>query len=419
MISPILPLYERADIDFTHGKGMCLYSKEGKEYLDMASGYAALSLGHCHPRMVETLKNQAEKLWHLSNRYKIPGMYEYCKKLTDVSFADTVFLANSGAEAVECMMKMARRHFNAKGKKNKFRIIVAEGAFHGRTLACATAGGQPKIKGFEPPVEGFDIVPFNDFEALRKAVTKDTAGIMLEPIQGEGGMRAHSKEYIHNVRRLCDDKGILLMFDEVQCGMGRTGHLFAYEYYDVKPDIIALGKGIGSGYPLSACLATEEVGKSMFEGSHGSTFGGNPIAVALGRVVLDELLSAGFLDHVNSVSKYLKSKLETLAHQYPEMIEEVTGVGLMTGVKLKTKYCVDSFSDLCRDNCLLSIPASGNVMRITPPLILEEKHVDEAIGKFEKSLKKLNSPITKAKEKVGGVIKKLKSKVGLAPKSIE
>jgi acetylornithine/N-succinyldiaminopimelate aminotransferase len=413
MISPILPLYERADLDFSHGEGVYLYTTDGKRYLDFASGYAALALGHCHPKMVEAIQMQSKKLWHLSNRYKIPGMYEYCKKLIDNSFADTMFMANSGAEAVECMIKMTRRYFNEKGQLNRYHIITLEGAFHGRTLACATAGSAEKIKGFEPPVEGFDRVPFNDIEALKKAITKDTAGIMIELIQGEGGMRPLSDEYVKELRAICDKEGILLLIDEVQSGMGRTGDLFAYATYGVKPDLVALGKGLGSGYPVSACLATEEVGKAMKSGSHGSTFGGNPMAIAVGNVVLDVMLERGFLDGVKLVSNYLKEELEKLAVKYPKYIECITGKGLMLGIKFRKDVEVEYFTNLCRDNLILSIPASGNVMRLTPPLIIDNKHVDEAISCLSKALDQLGSPTKKIGYKVKTVVKSIIRKVGL------
>lgn len=413
MISPILPLYERADLDFSHGEGVYLYTTDGKKYLDFASGYAALALGHCHPKMVEAIQMQSKKLWHLSNRYKIPGMYEYCKRLIDNSFADTMFMANSGAEAVECMIKMTRRYFNAKGELNRYHIITLEGAFHGRTLACATAGSSEKIKGFEPPVEGFDRVPFNDIEALKKAITKDTAGIMIELIQGEGGMRPLSNEYVKELRAICDKEGILLLIDEVQSGMGRTGDLFAYATYGIKPDLVALGKGLGSGYPVSACLATEAVGSAMKSGSHGSTFGGNPIAIAVGNVVLDVILEKGFLDNVKEVSKYLKEQLDKLASKYPQYIEEITGIGLMVGIKLRKTVDVDYFTILCRDNAILSIPASGNVMRLTPPLIINNQHVDEAMDCFTKALDQLGSPAKKIGHKVKAAVKSIARKVGL------
>jgi acetylornithine/N-succinyldiaminopimelate aminotransferase len=410
MISPILPLYERTDINFSHGIGVYLYAINGKKYLDFASGYAANSLGHCHPKMMDALLKQAGKFWHLSNRYKIPGMYEYCKMITDNSFADTLFLANSGAEAVECMIKMARSYFHSQGKHNKYRIITFDGAFHGRTLACATAGSEEKIKGFEPPVEGFDKVKWGDITAVEKAITDKTAGIMIEPIQGEGGMRAATPDFMKALERLCKKYNILLMLDEVQCGMGRTGYLFAYEMYGIKPDLVALGKGLGCGFPISACLATEKVGKAMKPHSHGSTFGGNPLAVAVGSTVFEIICNKDFLKHVRDISQYLKNKLDNLAMKYPEYIDEITGKGLMLGIKFKDQFEIEKVSTYFMDEGLLSMQASNNVMRLTPPLIIEEEHCNEAIEAMERAIKKLKSPVSTVSYKARSVYKKVKDK---------
>jgi len=407
MIPVILPLYDRSDIEFTHGSGAYLFAKDGKQYLDFAAGYAALALGHCHPRMVEALTNQAKKLWHLSNRYTIPGMEEYSKRLVDMSFADTVFIANSGAEAVECMIKMARRYFNEKGETHRYRLITLDGAFHGRTLAAASAGAKEKIQGFEPAVDGFDRVPWNDLVALQNAIAPTTAGILMEIVQGEGGMRAQQQEYMAEVKNLCERNGLLLLVDEVQSGMGRTGNMFAYEMYGIKPDLMALGKGLGSGFPISACLATEAVGKAMKRNSHGSTFGGNPLAIAVGSTVLDIMEEPTFLPHIRAISHYLKEKLDHLRMDHADKIEEITGVGLMLGIKLKAHLDVEQFSELCREELLLSIPAGQNTMRITPPFIIEEKQCDEAIEKFDRALKKFTS----TRFKIKNTIKKIKSKL--------
>lgn len=412
-LSPILPLYERADIEFTHGQGVYLFDNKGKKYLDFASGYAANSLGHCHPDLIEALTKQANKFWHLSNRYRIPGMLEYCQKIVDNSFADTLFIANSGAEAVECMIKMARRYFNAKGQKNKYRLITLEGAFHGRTLACATAGSAEKIKGFEPAVDGFDRVPFHDMDAIKAAIGSSTAGIMIEPIQGEGGMREHSDEFMKELRKVCDKAGILLLLDEIQCGMGRTGFLFAHEMYGIKPDLCALGKGIGGGFPVSACLATAKVGKAMQSGTHGSTFGGNPLAIAVADTVWDIIADKEFLANVRSVSKYLREKLEKLAKDNSKYIEAITGRGLMLGIKFRKDYDVDFITNLSREELLLSIPASNNVLRLTPPLIITEKHCDEAIKKLENAIAKLGKPTSKIKYRVKEGFRAFKRAVGV------
>lgn len=412
-LSPILPLYERADIEFEYGKGVYLYASNGKKYLDFAAGYAANSLGHCHPDMVDALTKQANKFWHLSNRYRIPGMLEYSKKIVENSFADSLFIANSGAEAVECMIKMARKYFNAKGKKNQYRLITLEGAFHGRTLACATAGSAEKIKGFEPAVDGFDRVPFHDMDAIKRSITSATAGVMIEPIQGEGGMREHSDEFMKELRKVCDKAGILLLVDEIQCGMGRTGWLFAHEMYGVKPDLCALGKGLGSGFPISACLATAKVAKAMETGTHGSTFGGNPLAIAVGNVVWDILADKEFLENVRKTSKYLREELEVLAKKHSKYIEGITGRGLMVGIKIKKQFDIDQLTDHCRDELLLSIPASNNVLRFTPPLTITEKHCDEAVKKLEKALEKLGSPASKIKYKAKETFRAVKRFVGV------
>ncbi len=413
MIPALLPVYERVDIDFSHGLGVYLFDTKSNKYLDFSSGYAAVSLGHCHPRMVEALTCQAHKLWHTSNKYKVAGLTEYCKRITEISFADTVFIANSGAEAVECMIKMGRRYFNAKGKLNKYRFITFKGAFHGRTLACISAAGEDKLKGFEPALDGFDQVPWHDLDAVKAAITPDTAGIMIEPIQGEGGMRECTEEFMQALRALCDQHDMLLMLDEVQCGMGRTGYMFAHEMYGVRPDIVALGKGLGSGFPISACLTTEVVGKSMFVGSHGSTFGGNPLAVAVGSTVLDIMLEPGFLDNIKKISVYLRSRLEELAEKHPTIIERITGKGLMLGIHLKDMYDAEIASKVCVEEYILSMSASGNVLRITPPLIINQAHCDEAFDKLDKAMKKLSRPGTTLIGKIHNVVNNIKNKLGL------
>lgn len=407
MIPPILPLYKRANLDFSHGSGVYLVDDKGNQYLDFASGYAANSLGHCHPRLVSALTKQANIFWHLSNRFKIPGLHELSKRLCDISFADTCFVANSGAEAVECMIKMCRRYFNEKGQLHKYRIITLEGAFHGRTLATATAGAAEKIVGFEPPVDGFDRVPWGDLNALEKAITSATAGILIEFVQGEGGIRAATQEYIFGIKKLCEKHDILLLDDEVQSGMGRTGKMFAYQHYGVEPDLMALGKGLGCGFPVSACLATERVGKAMKTGTHGSTFGGNPMAVAVSSAVLDVMLSKGFLDHVVSISKYLEQKLLALKAAHSDVILEITGVGLMRGIRFVENVDLDELVDCMMNNFLLSIPASNQVMRLTPPLIIERAHCDEAIEKIDKSINAYKNPLKKVKRGMKKIISKV------------
>jgi acetylornithine/N-succinyldiaminopimelate aminotransferase len=413
MIPALLPVYDRVDVDFSHGIGAYLFDLKGNKYLDFSSGYAALALGHCHPRMVESLTTQANKLWHTSSKYKVIGLAEYCKRITEISFADTLFVANSGAEAVECMIKMARRYFNAKGKLNKYRIITFEGAFHGRTIGCISAAAEDKIRGFEPALDGFNHIKWNDLDAVKAAITEDTAGIMIEPIQGEGGMRECSEEFMKGLRSLCDKHDILLMLDEVQCGMGRTGYMFAHEMYGVRPDIITLGKGLGSGFPISACLTTEAVGKCMFVGSHGSTFGGNPLAVAIGHTVLDVILEPGFLDNVKKISAYLRGRLEELAEKYPNIIDRITGKGLMLGINLKAQYDAEIASKVCFDEHLLSMSASNNVLRITPPLIINQAHCDEAFEKLDRVMQKLSRPGTTLIGKLKNMVGKFKNKLGI------
>lgn len=413
MISALLPVYERADIDFSHGLGMYVFDVNGGKYLDFSAGYAALAFGHCHPKLVEALTKQAGKLWHISNKYKIPGLLEYCKRLCEVSgFADTAFIANTGAEAVECAIKMGRRYFNEKKQFNRYRFITFEGAFHGRTMACISAGSEEKIKGFEPPLDGFDRVPWNDLEAVKAAVTENTAGILIEPIQGEGGMRMADHEFMQGIAKLCKEKGMLLILDEVQCGMGRTGHMFAYQMYGVTPDIVALGKGIGGGFPVSACIATAKVGSAMYVSSHGSTFGGNPLAVSVASCAL-EMMDDEFLRRIRKTSAYLKERLDGLMRMHPDVIKEITGCGLMLGIVLDEKYDCNIASKMCLSEYLMSMPASNNVLRITPPLIVNEEHCDEAIAKFEKVIGHLKSPGEMFYEKIKRKVKKFASKLGL------
>lgn len=413
MMPALLPVYERADIEFTHAMGVYIFDKSGRKYLDFAAGYAAMALGHCHPKLVDALCNQAHKLWHLSNKYKIPGLVEYCQRLLDLSFADTVYIANTGAEAVETMIKMARRYFNEKGQK-KYRFITFDGAFHGRTMACISAGSAEKIVGFEPAMDGFDRVAWNDIEAVKSAITEETAGILIEPIQGEGGMRANSEEFMKQLREICDKHALLLMLDEVQCGMGRTGFMFAHEMYGVKPDLVALGKGLGAGFPISACLATEAVGRAMKVGSHGSTFGGNPLAVAVGNAVLDIMTEKQFLDNVKRMSSYLKSRLEELQSKHKEVIECVTGRGLMLGIQLKEGRDVELANKYCYDEFILATPASNNVLRITPPLVITEAHCDEAFEKLDKVFTRMEKPASVAVGKLKKAWNSVKRKLGFS-----
>ncbi len=384
MITPSMPVFKRIDIAFDRGEGAYLFGTDGRRYLDFASGIAVTMLGHAHPHLVAALENQARKLWHCSNLYRIPEQERLAERLVAHSFADTVFFANSGAEAVECGLKLVRKYHDATGNPGRYRMICATGAFHGRTLATIAAGGQEKhIKGFEPLVDGFDHVSFNNLNELRAAITEETAGILMEPVIGEGGIRPATLEYLQGVRKVADEFGLLVFFDEVQTGAGRMGSLFAYEAFGVKPDVMAIAKGFGGGFPVGACLATERAAVGMTAGTHGSTFGGNPLAMAVGNAVLDVLLSEGFLDNVKRMAKLTRSRLQALASKYPDHFEEVRGMGMMLGLKCRVPS--ETMIDRLLKGGLLTVGAAENVVRLAPPLIVDERHVDEAIASLERS----------------------------------
>ncbi|PCI51480.1 MAG: acetylornithine transaminase [Alphaproteobacteria bacterium] len=382
IIPPVLPTYARTDMAIDHGKGVYAYDQDGRVYLDFGCGIGVNNLGFCHPELVKTITEQASKVWHTSNIYRIPGQERLAERLAENTFADTTFFTNSGAEAVECAMKMARRYHYATAEPERYRIITFEGCFHGRTLATIAASGQEKlVKGFGPMMEGFDHVPFyRDMSKVEAAITHETAAIMIEPVMGEGGIKQVSGDNMQILRDLCDKHGILLIFDEVQCGMGRTEKLFAYEHSNITPDILCTAKGIGSGFPLGACLATEKVGRHMTAGSHGSTYGGNPMAMAIGNKVLDIMLADGFFDHVEKMSYDLRKGLMTLRHKYPRVIELVRGIGLMLGLKLKVAPPV--FVAKALTHGLLVVRAADNTVRLLPPLIIEKEHVSEALEKL-------------------------------------
>jgi acetylornithine/N-succinyldiaminopimelate aminotransferase len=381
-MSALLPTYARSDLVFERGEGAYLFTPEGERYLDFGSGVAVTALGHAHPKLVEALTAQAKKLWHVSNLHRIPGQERLAERLCAVTFADRVFFANSGAEAVECAIKAARRYHATKGAPERYRLVTFAGAFHGRTLATIAAGGQAKhLEGFGPPVDGFDQVEAGDIEQVEAAIGDATAGILIEPIMGEGGMREVSWRFLQDLRALCDEKGILLLLDEVQSGMGRTARLFAHEWAGITPDIMATAKGLGGGFPVGACLTTEAAGAGMTAGSHGSTFGGNPLAMAVGNAVLDVMLEPGFLDHVASMGLRLKQRLAAIKDEYPTLIEEVRGQGLMLGLKCKLPN-----QDLLlalREQHLLTVQAGDNVVRLLPPLIVTEAEIDAASAKIE------------------------------------
>jgi acetylornithine/N-succinyldiaminopimelate aminotransferase len=386
--SSLLPTYARADIAFESGQGAWLIARGGERYLDFGAGIAVNALGHSHPHLVEALTQQAAKLWHTSNLYRIPEGERLAERLTQATFAEKVFFTNSGAEALECAIKMARKYHAVNGHPERFRIITFEGAFHGRTLATIAAGGQKKyLDGFGPKVDGFDQVPFGDHEALKSAIGPETAGILIEPIQGEGGIRSVPTQCLRGLRQLCDEQGLLLIFDEVQTGVGRTGKLFAHEWAGMSPDIMAIAKGIGGGFPMGACLATEEAAKGMTAGTHGTTFGGNPLAMAVGNAVLDVVLAPGFLESVEQKSLRLKQRLAELKDRHPRIIEDVRGAGLLLG--LKTRVANTDFVAAARDEKILTIPAGDNVVRLIPPLIIEDAEMNAALERLDATCRRM------------------------------
>ncbi|MBN8999046.1 MAG: aspartate aminotransferase family protein [Rhizobiales bacterium] len=380
--SSLFDTFARAPLEFERGEGAWVYTPGGEAYLDFSGGIAVNSLGHAHPALVAALTEQAGKLWHTSNLFRIPGQERLADRLVAASFADRVFFANSGAEANECAIKTARRYHYAGGHPERFHIVTVEGAFHGRTLATLAAGGQQKyLEGFGPKSEGFDQVPFGDIAAVKAAITPATAAIMVEPIQGEGGVRAFPPGYFRELRALCDAHGLLLVMDEVQTGVGRTGKLFAYEWTGVTPDIVTLAKGIGGGFPLGACLATDEAARGMTPGTHGTTFGGNPLAMAVGNAVLDVVLADGFLEHVRETGLYLKQRLAALIDRHQRVFDGVRGEGLLVG--LHAVPPVAEIVGALRRQHMLAAGAGDNVVRLLPPLNIGKAEVDEALDRLE------------------------------------
>ena len=378
-----------AELVFTHGVGSELFSESGQAYLDFLSGIAVTSFGHSHPHLNEALKQQADKLWHVSNLFRIPEAEVLATRLVQESFADNVFFANSGAEAVEAGLKAIRGYHAARGDNKRTRIIGFSDSFHGRTMATvAAAGNKSHMQNFVPGDQGFDLVEWGNLEALKNVISDSTAGIILEPVQGEGGIRPVTQKFLASIRELCDEHGVLLMFDEVQCGIGRTGHLFAHQHYGINPDVMALAKGLGGGFPIGACLSTEEVGSSMVVGTHGSTFGGNPLATAVGNAVMDLLLEDGTLKKVVEKGKYLNGELERLKIEHNDLLDSVHGLGLMIGVKCKMP-CADLALSL-RDNYLLVGQSGSNMVRLLPPLNVGQSELEKAISIFEQTLKKIS-----------------------------
>jgi acetylornithine/N-succinyldiaminopimelate aminotransferase len=386
--SHLLPTYARVDLAFERGEGAWLITAAGERYLDFTSGVAVNALGHAHPHMVKALTEQAQKVWHVSNLYRIPEGERLADRLCAVSFAETVFFQNSGAEAIECAIKMARKYQSACGKPERYRIITFEGAFHGRTLAAIAATGNKKyLDGFGPPVEGFDQVPYADLEATKKAIGPATAAIMIEPVMGEGGVRVVPHTFLRALRKVCDDRGLLLIFDEIQTGVGRTGDLFAYEHTGVTPDIMALAKALGGGFPIGACLATAEASKGMTAGTHGSTFGGNPLAMAAGNAVLDVVTTDGFLDRVRKNSLLFKQRLAELKDRHIKVIAEVRGEGLLMGLRMVPP--ASEMVDELRAEKMITVAAGDNVVRLLPPLIIGEHEISEAIVRIDRACTRL------------------------------
>jgi acetylornithine/N-succinyldiaminopimelate aminotransferase len=388
--SHIYDTFARAPLAFERGEGVWLETADGRRFLDFTGGIAVNSLGHAHPKLVAALTAQAGKLWHVSNLFEVPGQEKLAATLSANTFADKVFFGNSGTEATECAIKTVRRYHFVAGHPERYRIITFTGAFHGRTLAALAATGNPKyIEGMGPKADGFDQVPLGDIKAVEAAITPETAAILIEPIQGEGGVRVVPNQFLRELRALCDRHDLLLVFDEVQTGVGRTGKLFAYEWTGVTPDVMTVAKGIGGGFPLGACLATAEAARGMTAGTHGTTFGGNPLAMAVGQAVIDEILSPGFLDRVRRVGLYARQRLAGVIDAYPEVFAELRGEGLLIGLR-----CLPPVADVAkalREQGLLAAAAGENVVRLLPPLIVTEADMDDAAGRLERAAAALSA----------------------------
>jgi acetylornithine/N-succinyldiaminopimelate aminotransferase len=383
-MSALYGTYARSPLAFERGEGVRLFSQDGTRYLDFHAGIAVNALGHADPHLVKTMKEAAEKVWHVSNVFTIPEGERLAQRLCDATFADSVFFTNSGAEAIECAIKTARHHFWAKGEVDRYEIIAFTGSFHGRTMATIAAAGNPHyVEGFGPPLEGFTHVKPGDLTLVEAAITPGTCAILIEPVQGEGGCTAMTPEFMRGLRALCDKHGMLLILDEVQCGYGRTGRFFAHEWAGIEPDIMAVAKGIGGGFPLGACLAKGDVAKSMVPGTHGSTYGGNPLACAIGNAVLDRILEPGFIEHVDRMGQRLAWHLQQLQQRFPQYVAELRGKGLLAGIKLKDAIVARDFVARLRDDHqMLTQGAGDNVLRLLPPLIVTEADLEEAVAKI-------------------------------------
>ncbi len=397
-----MPTFARVHLAFERGEGVWLIATDGERYLDFTSGVAVNALGHGHPHLVAALAEQAQKVWHVSNLYEIPESERAAQRLCAASFADVAFFCNSGAEALEGAIKCARKYQSVNGRPERYRIVTFEGAFHGRTLATLAAGGQKKyLDGFGPVVEGFDQVPFGDLDAVKRAIGGETAAIMIEPLMGEGGVRTVEPAFLRALRELCDEHDLMLIFDEVQSGMGRTGELFAYQRTGVTPDIMSLAKALGGGFPVGAILATNAASKGMTAGTHGSTFGGNPLAMSAVNATLDVMLAPGFFDHVKRIGILLKQRLAEIKDRYPALIAEVRGEGLLVGLRMLVP--AGELVDATRAENMLTVGAGDNVVRLLPPLIVSEQEMAEGIARLDRALARLNrARAQKRKEEAAG-----------------
>jgi acetylornithine/N-succinyldiaminopimelate aminotransferase len=394
-MSALYGTYARSDLAFERGEGVRLFAQDGTPYLDFHAGVAVNALGHGDPHMVAALKAAAEKVWHTANTFTIPEQERLGQRLVENTFADACFFTNSGTEAVECAVKTARHYFWAKGEKDRYEIIAFTGSFHGRTMGMiAASGNEHYLEGFGPPLEGFKHLDPGDLKAVEAAITPRTCAILIEPVQGEGGVTAMSGEFMRGLRALCDKHGMLLILDEVQCGYGRTGKFFAHEWSGIEPDIMAVAKGIGAGFPLGACLAKGEVAKSMVPGTHGSTYGGNPLASAIGNAVLDRVLEPGFLENVDKMGQRLNWHLQQLAQRFPHQVLELRGKGLLAGIKIKSPVR-DVTARLRDDEQMLAMTANENVLRLLPPLIVTEADIEEAVGKLARVFEAIDADAAK------------------------